>query len=108
VAGGAAREWRAGDVITRDAAVYHEGAIAHLATQLREQDDAWRAWFAEQGIAPITVRYEELADDSQGVVAGVLDRLGLAPAEIPEPPLRRQGDDRSSRWVERARREVPA
>jgi trehalose 2-sulfotransferase len=100
------REWRAGDVMVRDAAVYHEGAIAHLAAQLSEQDDAWRAWFAEQGIEPIDVRYEELADEPRGVVAGVLDRLGVGPAEIPEPPLRRQGDDRSSRWVERARAAV--
>jgi hypothetical protein len=37
----------------------------------------------------------------------VLGRLGLGPAEIPEPPLRRPGDDRSARWVERARGEVP-
>jgi len=75
---------------------------------LAEQDDAWRAWFDANAIEPITVRYEELADDPQAVVAGVLDRIGAGPAEIPEPPLRRQGDDRSARWVERARAEVPA
>jgi LPS sulfotransferase NodH len=102
------REWRAGDVIDRDAAVYHGGAIAHLATQLAEQDDAWRAWFDANAVEPITVRYEELADDPQAVVAGVLGRLDVGSAEIPEPPLRRQGDDRSARWVERARAEVPA
>ena len=35
--------------------------------------------------------------------AAVLEHLGVGPAEIPEPPLRRQGDDRSARWVERYR-----
>jgi len=100
------REWRAGDVVDRDQAVYHGGAIAHLTAQLTEHDDAWRAWFAEQGIEPLTVRYEDLAGDPPGVAADVLDRVGLGPAEIPEPPLRRQGDDRSARWVERARSEV--
>ena len=102
------REWRAGDVVERDAAVYHGGAIAHLAAQLAEQDDAWRAWFDANGIEPVTVRYEALADDPQSAVRNVLDRLGVGPAQIPEPPLRRQGDDRSERWVERARAEVPA
>ena len=102
------REWRAGDVVERDAAVYHGGAIAHLAAQLAEQDDAWLAWFEREGIEQVTVRYEALADDPRAVVAGVLEDLELGPAEIPEPPLRRQGDDRSARWVERARAEVPA
>ena len=97
------REWRAGDVLTRDSAVYHGGAIAHLAAQLREQDDAWRAWFAAQRIEPFSVRYELLAGDPRGVVTELLDRVGIGPAEIPEPPMRRQGDDRSARWVERAR-----
>ena len=102
------REWRAGDVVERDAAVYHGGAITHLAAQLTEQDDAWRGWFAEQGIEPFTVRYEALAEDPHGVVRRVLGHIGAGPAEVPEPPLRRQGDDRSARWVERARAEVPA
>jgi LPS sulfotransferase NodH len=31
----------------------------------------------------------------------VLEHVGAGRAEIREPPLRRQGDDRSTRWVER-------
>jgi len=38
----------------------------------------------------------------------VLDRLGVGPAAIPAPPLRRQGDDRSARWAQRYRREAAA
>ena len=102
------REWRAGDVVERDSAVYHGGAIAHLSAQLAEQDDAWRAWFAEQGIEPVTVHYESLADDATAAVAAVLEHVDAGPAEMPEPPLRRQGDDRSARWVERFRGEHEA
>jgi LPS sulfotransferase NodH len=36
----------------------------------------------------------------------VLAHVGAGPAEIPEPPMRRQGDDRSARWVERFREAV--
>src|SRR4051794_2608573 len=70
------RAWRAGEVTDPGDATYHGGAIAHLAGQLTEQDDAWRAWFAEQGIEPLTVRYEQLAEDTTTVTAEVLERLG--------------------------------
>jgi LPS sulfotransferase NodH len=84
-------------------AVYHAGAIGYLAGQLSDHDDAWRTWFAANRIEPLTIVYEELAADTTGVTAEVIDHLGVGPVEIPEPPLRRQGDDRSARWVERYR-----
>jgi trehalose 2-sulfotransferase len=84
-------------------AVYHAGAIGYLAGQLSDHDDAWRTWFSVNRIEPLTIVYEELAADTRGVTSEVLDDLGVGPAEIPEPPLRRQGDDRSARWVERYR-----
>jgi LPS sulfotransferase NodH len=37
-----------------------------------------------------------------------LEHVGAGAAEIPAPPLRRQGDDRSARWVERFRGEHAA
>jgi trehalose 2-sulfotransferase len=102
------RAWRAGDVKEEGEAVYHGGAIAHLVAQLSEQDEAWRSWFAANGIRPFTIAYEDLAADAQGTTAAVLDHIGAGPAEIPPPPLRRQGDDRSARWVERFRGEPVA
>jgi LPS sulfotransferase NodH len=85
-------------------AVYHGGAIAHLAAALAEQEDAWTAWFARHGIEPAVVVYEELADAVEPTVRALLDRLGLDPGDAWhfEPPrLRRQADDRSQRWAER-------
>lgn len=97
------RAWRAGEVTENGNAVYHAGAIGYLAGQLTDHDDAWRTWFSANRIEPLTIVYEELAADTAGVSAEVIDHLGVGPAEIPEPPLRRQGDDRSARWVERYR-----
>ena len=97
------RAWRAGAVQEEGEAVYHAGGIGHLARQLGEQDDAWRAWFAEHRIAPLTIAYEDLAADTHAATAAVLEHLGVGPAEIPDPPLRRQGDDRSARWAKRYR-----
>ena len=99
------RAWRAGDVKEEGVAVYHGGAIGHLVAQLTEQDEAWRAWFAANGIEPLTIAYEALAGDAPVAAGAVLEHIGAGPAEIPQPPLRRQGDDRSARWVERFRAE---
>lgn len=97
------RAWRAGEVTENGNAVYHAGAIGYLAGQLSDHDDAWRTWFSANRIEPLRIVYEELAADTSGVTSEVLDHLGVGPAEIPDPPLRRQGDDRSERWVERYR-----
>jgi len=97
------REWRAGDVVERGDAVYHAGGVGHLAARLAEEDAAWRDWFAAQGVEPLTIVYEDLAANPRAATAAVLEHLGEGPADIPEPPLRRQGDDRSARWAERFR-----
>jgi LPS sulfotransferase NodH len=100
--------WRADDAREPGEVVYHGGAIGHLVAELTEQDEAWRAWFAANGIEPLTIAYEALVDDGTAAVESVLEHVGAGRAEIPEPPLRRQGDDRSARWVERFRSEREA
>jgi LPS sulfotransferase NodH len=100
--------WRADDAREAGEVVYHGGAIGHLVGELTEQDEAWRAWFAANGIEPLTIAYEALVDDATAAVESVVEHLGAGRAEIPEPPLRRQGDDRSARWVERFRSEREA
>jgi LPS sulfotransferase NodH len=102
------RAWRAGDVKQEGVAAYHGGAIAHLVAQLSEQDEAWRAWFAANGIRPLTIAYEDLAAGAEATTATVLGHIGVGRARIPPPPLRRQSDDRSARWVERYRSERAA
>ena len=97
------RAWRAGEVTENGNAVYHAGAIGYLAGQLTDHDDAWRSWFAANHVEPLTIVYEELAADTTAATSAAIDHLGVGAADIPEPPLRRQGDDRSERWVERYR-----
>jgi LPS sulfotransferase NodH len=52
-------------------------------------------------MGPLTIAYESPADDATAPVAAVLAHVAAGPAEVPAPPLRRPGDDRSARWVER-------
>jgi LPS sulfotransferase NodH len=88
------------------AAQYNADGIAHLVTILREQERGWRAWFDEESITPFEVDYSELAKDSTGVTARILEALDLDPAAAPPPVLERQANNRSGEWVQRYRTEA--
>jgi LPS sulfotransferase NodH len=104
-------QWRAEGRSDADAEpVFHAGAIAHLKARQEEHAAAWRAWFAERGIEPLEIVYEEFAQEPQPAICRALDHIGV-PSEgvpVPEPPMRRQSDARSQEWVDRFRDEVPA
>lgn len=98
------RVWRGRPDPVRDArAVYHAGAIAHVVTMLRAQEEGWRNWFAEEGVKPMDVSYPVLWRNLTQVVAAILEALGLDPRLAPEPVLERQADQRSDEWVDRYR-----
>jgi trehalose 2-sulfotransferase len=100
------RAWSAAEDPGRVTPVYDRRGIAHLEQRLTEEDDAWREWFAERGIAPHTVVYEAFVADHGPTIRRVLDFLGIEGGRIPNgPPLERQGDARSARWAERYRAE---
>ncbi|WP_031742888.1 Stf0 family sulfotransferase, partial [Mycobacterium tuberculosis] len=88
-------------------AVYHAGAIAHIIRNLRDQENGWRAWFAEEGIDPIDIAYPVLWRNLTAIVASVLDAIGQDPKLAPAPMLERQANQRSDEWVDRYRAEAP-
>ena len=98
------RVWRGRPDPVRDArATYHAGAIAHVVTMLRAQEEGWRNWFADEDVTPIDVSYPVLWRNLTDVIAGILDALGLDPRLAPEPVLQRQADQRSDEWSDRYR-----
>lgn len=101
------RVWRGRPDPVRDArAEYHAGAIAHVVRMLRDQEDAWRAWFVEEDVDVMDVSYPHLWRNLTEVVGTVLEALGLDPRLAPAPVLERQADQRSDDWVERYRRDA--
>ncbi|MEA2292878.1 MAG: trehalose 2-sulfotransferase [Solirubrobacteraceae bacterium] len=80
---------------------YAYRAIDHLVEQLTAQERAWTRWFANAGLTPVTVVYEDLAATQRAVVGDVLDALGLERADVAEPPMRRQAGGRSLEWATR-------
>lgn len=88
---------------------YDFAAIDHLVRLQTDHEDAWTAWLAEHDFPVRTMVYEELAEDPQAHVKGVIEWLGIPgaeSAEVPPPKMRRQSNGRSSEWGERYRAEL--
>jgi LPS sulfotransferase NodH len=101
--------WRGRPDPERDSqAGYHAGAIAHVVRNLQDQENSWRAWFAEEAIEPIDISYPVLWRNLTSIVAEILTALGQDPKLAPPPTLERQADQRSDEWVDRYREEAPA
>jgi LPS sulfotransferase NodH len=94
------RAWSAADAPEAQP-VYDARAIGRLRDRLLEDDAAWRSWFAAKELRPLQVEYERFAADHTATLRGVLAHLGLEVERIPDPPMDRQGDARSDRWVAR-------
>jgi len=102
-----ARVWRGRPDPGRDArAEYHPGAIAHVVSILRAQEEGWRKWFAKENVEPMEVAYPVLWRNLTQVVATVLEALGQDPQLAPAPALERQADHRSDAWVDRYREDA--
>ena len=98
------RVWRGRPDPTRDSrAEYHAGAIAHVITMLRAQEEGWRNWFDEENVKPMQVSYPVLWRNLTQIVGDVLEAIGQDRGLAPAPVLERQADQRSDEWVDRYR-----
>ena len=71
---------------------------------LRDQEKGWRAWFDEEGVAPIEVSYPVLWRNLTQIVGDVSSRRSARIRRLaPAPALERQADQRSDEWVDRYR-----
>lgn len=81
--------WRSIPGVGRQTAVgvaeYDYDRILDMIAFADHSHDHWRGFFAANGVEPYRLTYEELADDFERVVTGLLAALGSAPV----PPSRR-------------------
>ncbi len=99
------RRWRAGAPTAAGRGpelVYSFEGIDHLAETFEAEDRSWGAFFADHGISPLRLSYEDdLERDRDATVHAVLHRLGITPPagwHAPEPTAR-QADALSEDWV---------
>jgi trehalose 2-sulfotransferase len=83
---------------------YSFAALDHLRARLQAEEDWWRRYFADAGVAPLTIAYEDLAHGHDEAVRAVLRHLEI-PFEdggtLPSPTMRPQADALSRDWAER-------
>jgi LPS sulfotransferase NodH len=93
--------WRAQAAASDEPPRYDREAIDHLVGLLTRDDEAWARHFADRGIEPLTLTYEEhIAPDPTAAAQRVLDVLGIE-GSVPEGvvPIERQADDTSEWWI---------
>ena len=80
--------------------------IDHLVREVEAHDAAWRAYFAEAGVEPLMVVYEDLVPTYEQTALHVLDYLGIAAPpnlQFGERRMTRQADGVTEEWVRRYR-----
>jgi trehalose 2-sulfotransferase len=101
------QSWKreAGEEVKRDVElVFSFRAINYLVRLLTAHDASWDAYFLGLGYEPLKLTYEELAEDTEGVVRRALEFLGIpVPADLEPsaPRLSVQADETSELWVRR-------
>ena len=91
--------------------VFSFRAINYLVRLLTAHDASWDAYFVGLGYEPLKLTYEELAEDTEGVVRRVLEHLGIPVPEgleSVEPRLSVQADEVSEDWVRRVHEHLAA
>jgi LPS sulfotransferase NodH len=72
------------------------GIDREIAT-LSDEDREWRVFLARNGLAPLSISYEQLCRDPAGFVVAIAHRLGIDPATLQqgysEPIIPSQSDD---------------
>ena len=79
---------------------YDADTIARHVADLTALDAAWNAWFDREGIEPLRITYDELADDPRAALARVLGALSLDPGRATQvaTPTAKLADAISSEW----------
>jgi LPS sulfotransferase NodH len=81
---------------------FDRAQIEELLAVVNEHNSAWREWFAESGVQPYEVRYEDLDRDPVATTRGVLAYLDV---QLPQGRAiaarhRRQADEVNHQWIE--------
>jgi LPS sulfotransferase NodH len=86
---------------------YSFRAIERCRQHVIEGDLGWRRFFNQRGLTPVSVVYEDLVADFEGVIRDVVGQLDpeLRGLDVPAPDSVRQADERSEAMAARFARE---
>jgi LPS sulfotransferase NodH len=86
---------------------YSFDAINHLYNECSMREAGIQEFFAEGGIVPLNIYYEDFIEEYEETIRTVLRFLDLEDkaVTIPNPPLAKTADEVSEEWVQRFRKE---
>lgn len=84
---------------------YNYEAINHLYNECSMREAGIQDFFAEGGIVPLNIFYEDFIEGYELTLRTILEYVdaGNQPAKIPPPPLAKTADEVSEEWVQRFR-----
>ena len=87
--------------------VYDFKVLSNLVTELEEHDAAWKAWFNQEKIQPLSITYEALCAKPLAVLTDVLSYLNLDATKVSavEPKTAKLASSESCEWAELFRAE---
>jgi len=78
--------WGIDDTVTTapmaQADLFDFGGINRELETLADEDRGWRVFLARNGLAPISISYEQLCKDPTGLVAAIAERVGVDPRTL--------------------------
>lgn len=87
--------------------IYDRKAISELILEMDEHNSAWKSWFQENGISPLLLTYEDLAENPVQELKRVLDYI-----QVPQmhgiglqPKTAKLADEINQSWTERYKNE---
>jgi trehalose 2-sulfotransferase len=82
---------------------YNGEALRECVKTMIAYDHDWNNWFLHEGIEPLHISYDDLADDPVKTLRHILGRLGLdqIAADGITPGVRKLADETSREWVAR-------
>ncbi|SCA57913.1 hypothetical protein MTBPR1_70185 [Candidatus Terasakiella magnetica] len=88
-------------------AKYDEEMIEKCLNDILNQNTAWQKFFALNNIAPITLSYEQLLEDTNHHCQKICKAVGVedvAPFKLESSPLAKQRNQMNEDWIERFRK----
>ena len=98
--------WNSNMQVVREP-IYDAEAIISALNRITEENTQWDTYFAEKGIVPLHITYEQLIQNMDSTVRKVMAFIDSPVEVVPAPQTKKQSESTSRQWAERFVTEHP-